>query len=161
MDCSGAPTPGRVCTLAAAATERRALFRSLLECLPQTVLVVETDDGRVALDYVRHRRFDLALLDIPLRRLSGLTVARQALRTFPGIAVVIISDVDDPPCLLEALRIGVTGYLPATAAPHDLVGALQRILAGEVLFDAGFATRALQRLAASDPARPMFSPKYR
>ena len=161
MDCSGAPTPGRVCTLAAAAAERRALFRSLLECLPQTVLVAETDDGRVALDYVRHRRFDLALLDIPLRRLSGLSVARQALRTFPGITVVIISDVDDPPCLLEALRIGVTGYLPAAAALHDLVGALQRILAGEVLFDPGFATRALQRLAASDPARPTFSPKYR
>jgi DNA-binding NarL/FixJ family response regulator len=161
MDCSGVPTPGRVRTLAAAAAERRALFRSLLECFPQTVLVVETDDGRVALDYVRHRRFDLALLDIPLRRLSGLTVARQALRTFPGIAVVIISDVDDPPCLLEALRIGVTGYLPATAAPHDLVGALQRILAGEVLFDPGFATRALQRLAGSDPSRPTFSPKYR
>ncbi|WP_448544126.1 response regulator [Roseiflexus sp.] len=161
MDCSGAPTPGRVCTLAAAATERLALFRSLLECLPQTMLVAETDDGRVALDYVRHRRFNLALLDIPLRRLSGLTVARQALRTFPSIAVVIISDVDDPPCLLEALRIGVTGYLPATAAPHDLVGALQRILAGEVLFDPGFATRALQRLAASDPSRPTFSPKYR
>jgi len=120
MDCSGAPTPGRVRTLAAAAAERRALFRSLLECLPQTVLVAETDDGRTALDYVRHRRFDLALLDIPLRRLSGLTVARQALRTFPGIAVVIISDVDDPPCLLEALRIGVTGYLPATAAPTIL-----------------------------------------
>ncbi|WP_448539540.1 response regulator [Roseiflexus sp.] len=161
MDCSGAPTPGRVCTLAAAAAERRALFRSLLECLPQTVLVAETDDGRTALDYVRHRRFDLALLDISLRRLSGLTVARQALRVLPGIAVVIISDIDDPPCLLEALRIGVTGYLPAAAAPHDLVGALQRILAGEVLFDAGFATRALQRLAVSDPARPMFSPKYR
>ncbi len=161
MDCSGAPTPGRVRTLAAAAAERRALFRSLLECLPQTVLVAETDDGRVALDYVRHRRFDLALLDIPLRRLSGLTVARQAIRVLPGIAVVIISDIDDPPCLLEALRIGVTGYLPAAAALNDLVGALQRILAGEVLFDPGFATHALQRLAVSDPARLVFPPKYR
>lgn len=161
MDCSGAPTPGRVRTLAAAAAERRALFRSLLECLPQTMLVAETDDGRAALDYVRHRRFDLALLDISLRRLSGLTVARQAIRALPGIAVVIISDIDDPHCLLEALRIGVTGYLPAAAAPNDLVSALQRILAGEVLFDAGFATRALQQLASSPPTRSVFSSKHR
>lgn len=161
MDCSGAPTPGRVRTLAAAAAERRVLFRTLLECLPQTVLVAETDDGRVALDYVRHRRFDLILLDIPLQRLNGLTVARQAIHALPGITVVIISDVDDPSCLLEALRIGVTGYLPAAAALSDLVAALQRILVGEVLFDTGFATRALQRLAASDPTRSAFSPEYR
>ncbi len=108
---------------------------------------------------MRHRRFNLALLDIPLRRLNGLTVARQAIHALPGITVVIISDVDDPFCLLEALRIGVTGYLPA--APSDLVNALQRILAGEVLFDTGFATRALQRLAASNPTRSAFSPEYR
>ncbi|MGQ9550286.1 MAG: response regulator [Roseiflexus sp.] len=161
MDCSGAPTPGCVRTLAATTVERQALFRSVLKCLPETVLVVETDDGDVALDYVRRQRLDLLLLDIPLRHLSGLNVARQAIYTTPGIVVVIISDIDEPACLLEALRIGVTGYLRAATAPNDLVGALQRILAGEVLFDTGFATRALQRLVASRPIQPTLSPKYR
>ncbi|MDW8212826.1 MAG: response regulator [Roseiflexaceae bacterium] len=134
--------------LVAAPDPERFLFRSVLEHLPQVTVIAETNDGRVALEYVRRWRFGLALLDIPLAHINGLTVARQALHVSPGIRVAIISAVDDPACLLEALRIGVNGYLSVTASIDDLAEAIQRILTGETLFDSVLSTRALQRMAA-------------
>lgn len=139
----------RMRALVAAPDPERLLFRSVLEHLPQVTVIAETNDGRVALEYVRRWRFGLALLDIPLAHIKGLTVARQALHVSPGIRVAIISAVDDPACLLEALRIGVNGYLSVTASIDDLAEAIQRILTGETLFDSVLSTRALQRLAAS------------
>ncbi|MCS6840681.1 MAG: response regulator, partial [Roseiflexus sp.] len=86
--------PDRVRALVAASDPERLLFRSVLEHLPQVTVIAETNDGRVALEYVRRWRFGLALLDIPLAHINGLTVARQALHVSPGIRVAIISAVD-------------------------------------------------------------------
>ncbi len=149
MNHAEAPLPDRVRTLVAAPDPERLLCRSVLERLPQVTVIAETDNSRVALEYVRRLRFDLALLGISLAQGDGLTVARQAFRALPGIRVAIISAVDDPPCLLEALRIGVHGYLSAAASIDDLADAVQRILLGETIFDTTISTRALQRLAAS------------
>lgn len=139
--------------LVAAPESERPLFRSVLERLPHVTVVAETDDGRMALEHVRRWRFGLALLGIPLGRLDGLTVARRAFRASPGIRIAIISAIDDPACLLEALRIGVNGYLSLYANTDDLADAIRRILVGETLFDIALSTRALQRLAAAGCAR--------
>ncbi|MCS6840073.1 MAG: response regulator transcription factor [Roseiflexus sp.] len=153
MDCSGARLPNCVRTLVAMLDQERLLFRSVLGLLPHVMVITETDDGRVALECVRRWRLDLALLGIPLVHLDGLTVARRALRVSPGIRVAIITTIDDPACLLEALRIGVNGYLSACASVDDLADAIRHILAGETLFDIALSTRALQRLAVTGYAR--------
>lgn len=153
MECSGAQSPDCVRTLVAAPDDEYPLFRSVLERLPQVTVIAATDDGRIALEYVRRWRFDLALLSISLAQADGLTVARQALRTSPGIRVAIISAIDDPACLLEALRIGVNGYLSATGSTDDLADAVQHILTGETIFDTVISTRALQQIVASGCAR--------
>lgn len=142
-----------VLTLVAAPNSERLLFQSLLERLPQAVVLVETDDGRMALEYVRRMRFDLAIIGIPLARVNGLTVVRQALRASPGIRVVIIAAIDDPACLLEAIRIGVHGYLSTTTSIDELADTMQRILAGEMIVDTVISTRVLRRLAASGSER--------
>lgn len=139
--------------LVAAPAPERPLFRSVLERLSHVTVIAETDDGRMALEYVRRWRLDLALIDIPLAHVNGLTVAREAFRSSPGIQVAIISAIDDPACLLEALRIDVNGYLSAYAPLDELADAIRRILAGETIFDPAISARALQRLAAAGCAR--------
>ncbi|ABU57450.1 response regulator [Roseiflexus castenholzii] len=149
MECAGAQSPDRVRTLVAAPHEEYRLFGSALKRLPQAVVVAATDNGRTALEYVRRMRFDLAIIGIPLAHANGLTVARQALHTSPDIRIVMITAIDDPACLLEAIRVGVHGYLSTTASIDELADAIPRILAGETIFDILISTRALRRLVTS------------
>lgn len=135
---------GRARTLIAAPAEANGLLRALLERVPEAILVAEAADGRTALDRARVVRPRLTLLDIPLAHISGLVVARKALRDLPDMRVVIVSAIDEPACLLDALRIGVAGYLLTTTPLDDLACSVRRILAGETRFDPAFATRALQ-----------------
>lgn len=140
--------PNCVCTLVVALESHREMFHALLPRLPQMGVIIETDDEHLALKYVRRMRVDLALFGIPLPHSRGLAVVRQALRMQPGIRVVIITAIDDPLFLLEALRIGVNGYLSAADSVDHLADALQHIIAGETLFDATLSTSALLRLTA-------------
>lgn len=146
--------PDRVRTFVAVPDSGRVLFHSLLARLPQLLVVTETGDGRTALEHLRRFRFDFVLLGVPLPHTHGLAVARQAFRVLPGIRVAVVAAIDDPAFLLEALRIGVNGYLSATAPVDDLAEALQRILRGETLFDTTLSTHALLRLVASEAQIP-------
>ncbi len=149
MGRSEAQKPNCVRTLVVALESHRELFHALLPRLPQMGVIAETDDEHLALKYVRRVRVDLALFGIPLAHSSGLAIVRQALRMQPGIRVVIIAAIDDPRFLLEALRIGVNGYLSAADPVDHLADALQRIIAGETLFDATLSTNALLRLTVA------------
>jgi len=133
-------------TLIAATADGCAFLREVLAQMPETKLIAETADGRIALEQIRRMHPGLILLDISLEQMTGLAVARQAIRDLPDTPVVIVSAIDEPAYLLEALRIGVTGYLLTTIPAHDLACSIRRILAGETLFDMAFAMRTLQTL---------------
>lgn len=72
-------------------------------------------NGQKALDLARERRPDIALLDIRMPVMDGLTAA-QTLYQEHNIPVVILSAYSDPPYLRAGKRVGVFGYLlkPAT-----------------------------------------------
>ncbi|MBA3468553.1 MAG: response regulator [Herpetosiphonaceae bacterium] len=73
--------------------------------------VTDTTSSLVALDYLRHQKFDLLLTDIKMPQLSGLELARQARTLNPGLAVIIMTGQTTLETLREAVQQGVTSYL--------------------------------------------------
>jgi DNA-binding NarL/FixJ family response regulator len=56
--------------------------------------------------------------------------------------VAVFTDADDLRLMLQALRVGVRGYLLKSAKPPDLVEMLVRIRDGETVIDPLLATQA-------------------
>lgn len=70
-----------------------------------------TPDGTSALDRVRAHSYDLLIADLKMPGMDGLTLIRQAKRIKPELAVLIITGYSSESNAIEAVNLGVSGYL--------------------------------------------------
>lgn len=68
--------------------------------------------GEEALDLVRHRRFDIVLVDLYMSQVSGLELLRAALEANRDTIVVVMTGNPSVTSSIEALRAGAWDYLP-------------------------------------------------
>src|SRR6059036_1985216 len=68
--------------------------------------------GQEALELLRHRRFDIVLLDLYMSEVSGYELLRAAIETSPEAIVIVITGNPSLESSLEALRAGAWDYLP-------------------------------------------------
>jgi DNA-binding NarL/FixJ family response regulator len=80
-------------------------------------------------------RPDVVLLDINMPQRTGLDIARQVVREFPAVRVVIISMYSYQKFVDELKQMGVAGYLLKSASQQELITCLNRIMQGESYFD--------------------------
>lgn len=92
---------------------------------------------------------DVLLIDAFSRVAGGVDAAVKILAQSPPYAVAVFTDASDLRLMLQALRVGVRGYLLKSTSAGDLVDALVRLSAGEVVIDAGMATDAALLAARS------------
>ena len=88
-------------------------------------------------------RPDVALLDIEMPGLDGLSAA-AALRTHLSTCrVVILTTFGKPGYLRRAMDSGVVGFLVKDAPPEELAASIRRVAAGERVIDPQLAVSAL------------------
>ncbi len=78
---------------------------------------------------------DVVLLDINLPNRNGLDIARQVVREFPLVRVVIISMYSYQKFVDESKEIGVAGYLLKSASQPELIACLESVVKGIPYFD--------------------------
>ncbi|WP_327187612.1 response regulator transcription factor [Streptomyces sp. NBC_01334] len=102
------------------------LVRRYLEHEGHAVTVVE--DGRAALEEVRHREPDLLVLDVMMPRADGLDVVRILRaedREIPVLMLTARSTEDD---LLLGLDLGADDYMTKPFSPRELVARVRTLL---------------------------------
>jgi excisionase family DNA binding protein len=88
-------------------------IRDLLEKTPaMSDYDVDTaPDGRAALEQMRLNSYDLLITDLKMPGIDGLTVVREARRYNSELPVIIITGFSTESTAIEALNLGVSGYL--------------------------------------------------
>lgn len=89
---------------------------SIRDLLSKTLALAEYDvdlapDGRVALERLRIVAYDLLITDLKMPGVDGLAVIREARRMKPDIPVIIITGFSSEASAIEAVNLGVAGYL--------------------------------------------------
>lgn len=108
-------------------------------------IVGDAGNGKAALMLTLELQPDIVLLDIFLQTSNGLDIAKQLLRSCPNTRIVLFSGFDDENLLLDAIRIGVHGFLQKTLSIDDLLSALRAVHKGErVLGDSQAITQVLE-----------------
>jgi DNA-binding NarL/FixJ family response regulator len=119
-------------------------LRSMLAPYRDRVIVVGTAEGDPEMVMVPETEedADVMLIDAFSRRAAGIDAAVKVMAQDPPFAVAVFTDNDDLRLLLQALRMGVRGYLLKSASPEELVDALMRLGAGEIVITPRLATEA-------------------
>lgn len=86
---------------------------------------------------------DVMLIDAFSRRAGGIDAAAKVLAQDPPFVVAVFTDADDLRLMLQAVRIGVRGYVLKSAKPDELVDMLVRLHEGEIVIDPRLATDAV------------------
>lgn len=104
--------------------------RALLERQPDLVVVGATGQGGEALRLAAELRPDVLLLDVHLPDLSGVEVARRLRDTQPELAVLVLSNYEEPSYVRALLHLGARGYLGKTASGDQITAAIRAVAAG-------------------------------
>jgi DNA-binding NarL/FixJ family response regulator len=122
----------------------RAGFSLLLERVPDIEVVGEAEDGVQAIALVQQHRPDVALLDIRMPRLDGLSVARQGVDDVPETRVIMLTTFDSDDYLHDALDAGASGFLLKSSPPERLITAIRIVAAGDALLDPAVTRRVIE-----------------
>lgn len=109
----------------------RAGIRALVEALPGYRIEAECADGHEAIEAVRQFQPDILLLDIAMPGPSGIDVARTIRRSDPDTLILILSSIDRPEIIEQALDAGVNGYLLKDFVLAELQLAFETVLADQ------------------------------
>ncbi|WP_231496438.1 response regulator transcription factor [Rhodococcus sp. UNC363MFTsu5.1] len=111
--------------------------------------VVATADDRTALDQIERHRPDVVLLDIRMPHIDGLTILRETLRRDEPPAVAILTTFDADEYVVEALRLGASGFLLKDTDPRQLATLVKTLAAGGVVLSPRVTRSVISGFVAS------------
>jgi DNA-binding NarL/FixJ family response regulator len=89
---------------------------------------------------------DVIVLDLDLAGEDGLVVAAEALSHNPDVGIVVATGIDGGERVVEAVQMGVRGWLPKTSTAEVLVDTIRGVAAGETRIPADMLAGALVSL---------------
>jgi DNA-binding NarL/FixJ family response regulator len=134
----------------------RAGLRALLSAVDGYELVGEVGSGREAVRAAVTLRPDVVVMDIQMPGMTGIEATREIARVAPDVAVLMLTMFEDDESVFAAMRAGALGYVLKGAAPDDMIRAIASVAAGEAIFGAGVARRALAYLNRPRPDATAF-----
>src|SRR5574341_1212339 len=90
--------------------------------------VILTDDGEEALARVREETCDLAIIDLKMEGMDGITLLQALLRLYPGLPAIIITAHGTIASAVEATKKGAYDYLTKPFDPVDLLHRIEKVL---------------------------------
>src|SRR5437016_170221 len=118
---AGAAAPAAMPTRPATAAARPRILvvddeASIRDLLAKTLALAEYEvdvapDGRSALERMRLYPYDLLIADLKMPGMDGLTVIKEAKRYKTDLPVIIITGFSTESSAIEAVNLGVAGYL--------------------------------------------------
>ncbi|WP_086665659.1 response regulator [Lentzea kentuckyensis] len=127
----------------------RAGIKAILGTADDIELVAEAGDGREALQIVRERRVDVAVLDIRMPRMDGLACARELRTVAPSVRVVMLTTFGEDENIVRALSDGAAGFLLKDSAPEELLRAVRAVNNGEAYLSPMVTSRVVGMVATS------------
>ena len=106
---------------------------SVLELLSRALSLAEYDvdvapDGQAALERMRRTTYDLLVTDLKMPGLDGLTVIREARRYRADLPVIIVTGYSTEASAIDAINLGVSGYLTKPFRVPRVLAAAARAL---------------------------------
>jgi DNA-binding NarL/FixJ family response regulator len=123
-------------------------------------VVGEAEDGGKAIELVMQLMPDVVLMDLHLPVVSGVDAIRRIAEQAPHVRILVLSATGEESDVLEAVKLGATGYLLKSATDQEIVDAVRRVRNGEPVFTSPLAALVLsefRRVSVADEGDPQLT----
>jgi two-component system response regulator DesR len=107
-------------------------------------VVAELDRGDQVLEAAIRTRPDVAVLDIDLPGMDGLSAAEVLHEQVPNCQILVLTGLSQPSHLLRALKVHVRGFILKDAPAATLAQGVRRVAIGERVIDPELLALALE-----------------
>src|SRR4051812_38389417 len=114
-------------------------------------VVSEAASAREALDAMDRGSPDIAIVDISLDDRSGIELIKDLRARDPNLPVLALSMHDEALYAERALRAGAKGYIMKQEATEKVMGAIRKVLEGQIYVSERMASRLLNQFVNTRP----------
>ncbi|GIN63405.1 DNA-binding response regulator [Robertmurraya siralis] len=139
-------------------------LKMMIESDGELVVAGEADNGKEAVQLCERQAFDIAILDIRMPVMDGIEAAKMIHARWPHIKILMLTTFDDNQYVLEALKIGVSGYILKSGDTESLLRSIRSALAGGLSIEDRVAAKVMPLLlkrGEEKEADPSLTPRER
>jgi two-component system response regulator DesR len=122
----------------------RGALVALLSLEDDVEVIAELDRGDQILQTALRTHPDVAVVDIDLPGVDGLTAAEQLYERLPECRTLVLTGLSQPGNLLRALKVHVRGFIVKDAPALTLADGVRRVARGERVIDPELVAAALE-----------------
>ena len=122
----------------------RGALVALLSLEDDMEVVAELERGDQIVQTALRTRPDIAVVDIDLPGMDGLTAAEQLHQRLPQCRTLVLTGLGQPGNLLRALKVHVRGFIVKDAPAEALADGIRRVAKGERVIDPELVAAALE-----------------
>lgn len=134
----------------------RAGLRTALQ--PSFDVVAEAADGLAGYEAIARERPDVAVIDIGIPALDGVSLTKRVRAELPATRVVIVTMIDLEEEVLAALAAGADAYCLKSSEPERILDGVRIAAEGGAYFDPRIAHVVLARFSGAKAADAKLSP---
>jgi DNA-binding NarL/FixJ family response regulator len=137
-------------------------IRADIEASGVAAVVAEATDGGEAIELAHDLMPDVVLMDLRMPTVSGVDATRRIVEDTPHVKILMVSATGEEADVLEAVKVGASGYILKSETGPDVVEAVRRVSAGEPVFTSGLAGMVLsefRKVAPPEAGEPGISPR--
>lgn len=108
-------------------------------------VVAEAADGAEAIEFVRRSQVDVALVDIRMPTVDGLTAVEEISRIAPQVRIIMLTTFGDEPNVVRALRAGAAGFLLKDTEPARILHAVRAAQSGDAVLSRQVARQVVNQ----------------
>jgi two-component system, NarL family, response regulator DesR len=130
----------------------RGALVALLSLEADIDVVAQLERGDTVVETALRMKPDVAILDIDLPGLDGLSAAEELHQRLPECKTLVLTGLSQPGNLLRALKVHVRGFIVKDAPAETLANGVRRVFRGERVIDPDLVAAAIE--TGSTPLTP-------
>jgi DNA-binding NarL/FixJ family response regulator len=122
-------------------------------------VVAEAADGLEAVKHAKELQPDVAVLDLSMPNMNGITAAAEITKVSPRTRLVLLTIHTERQYVISALRAGVHGFIAKSQTAKELVQAIRLVTQGKIYLSPTISQTVVTACldgssAAADPLSP-------
>ena len=124
----------------------RQALQAILEKESDFEVVGKATSGAEAIEYLKRTEIDIAIVDLEMPEMNGLTLAKILNQRFPETKVIILSSNDDEENINAAVESGARGYLLKNTTSQEIADTIRAVRRGYFQLGPGLFEKLLSHL---------------
>ncbi|SFL44609.1 two component transcriptional regulator, LuxR family [Gracilibacillus orientalis] len=125
-------------------------LKAMIEVDEEIEVTGEADNGRQAVVLCEKQLFDVAVLDIRMPEMDGIEAAKVLRSRFPHLKILMLTTFDDNQYVMDALKLGVSGYMLKDGDTESLIRSIKSALKGGLSLQDQVAAKVMPALLENE-----------